>query len=141
MYFGNISSNNELHNQTSLPIILRENRAVETESPTTNPALNELDSSVFLFVIWIAFWSIISWGLVKVIQKLVTVKVSGLSILPVSQIPCRHCRFFAKKNQYLRCAVRPFTVLTREAIHCSDYCGKHESYSQAKYTREVKHGS
>lgn len=127
MYFENISNNNKFDNQTSHPIILRENQAVATEAKTTTPAIHEVDSSVSMFLIWIAFWSMISWGLVKVIQKLITVKVRGLSIFPVAQVPCRHCRFFAKKNQYLKCAVRPYTVLTREAVDCSDYCCKHES--------------
>jgi hypothetical protein len=37
-----------------------------------------------------------------------------------SQIPCPNCRFF-HRNSYLRCAVHPLKVLSREASHCSDY--------------------
>jgi hypothetical protein len=36
------------------------------------------------------------------------------------QIPCKNCRFFTN-NPYLRCAVRPNTALTHQAIDCSDY--------------------
>lgn len=36
------------------------------------------------------------------------------------QIPCTSCRFFTN-NPYLRCAVRPDTALTPQAIDCSDY--------------------
>ena len=140
MYFDNISSNNKLHNQTVHPIILRENQGIHTESQTTTHIINKPDSNVFTFFFWITFLSVISLVLVTVFQKLVRVKVRGLSILPVSQIPCRNCKFFAQ-NQYLKCAVRPFTVLTAQAADCSDYCGKHESYWQTDCAGEVKHGS
>ncbi len=140
MYFDDISSSDKLQNQSLHPIILSENRAIETESKTTTPTINEVDSNVFLFFVWITFLGIISWILFKVFQKLGAVKVRGLSIFPVSQIPCRNCKFFAN-NQYLKCAVHPSTVLTKQAANCSDYCGKHESYWQADCTREVKHGS
>lgn len=36
------------------------------------------------------------------------------------QIPCTNCRFFTN-NPYLKCAVRPSTALTKQAIDCSDY--------------------
>ncbi len=36
------------------------------------------------------------------------------------QIPCKNCRYFSK-NYYLKCAVHPSTVLTKEAINCCDY--------------------
>lgn len=41
-------------------------------------------------------------------------------------IPCLNCRFF-KDSQYLRCAVHPSTVLTKQAIDCLDYqsCESH----------------
>lgn len=35
-------------------------------------------------------------------------------------IPCRNCRFF-KDSRYLRCAVHPSTVLTKQALNCLDY--------------------
>lgn len=36
------------------------------------------------------------------------------------QIPCSNCRFFSN-NHYLKCAVHPSTVLTEQALNCSDY--------------------
>ncbi|PSB67672.1 hypothetical protein C7B61_04940 [filamentous cyanobacterium CCP1] len=35
-------------------------------------------------------------------------------------LPCQSCRFYTH-NPYLRCAVHPMTVMTEEAIDCSDY--------------------
>lgn len=37
---------------------------------------------------------------------------------------CRSCTFF-DKNLYLKCAVHPNTVLTKEAMHCPDYWPLH----------------
>lgn len=34
--------------------------------------------------------------------------------------PCRGCHYF-DSNPYLRCTVNPTTVLTEEAVDCSDY--------------------
>lgn len=37
-----------------------------------------------------------------------------------SQSPCRKCQFFSN-NFYLKCAVHPTIVLTKEADNCPDY--------------------
>lgn len=129
MSFDDLSSNNELQERTLHPTILSENRAIETDSETTTPTINEIDSTIFAFFFWIAFLSIISGVLFKVFHKLETVKVKRLSILPVSKIPCRNCKFFSN-NQYLKCSVHPMTVLTAQAANCSDYCDKHKSDCQ-----------
>ena len=42
-------------------------------------------------------------------------------ISPSQQFPCTNCRFF-DKNHYLKCAVHPEIVLTKQALDCSDYC-------------------
>lgn len=130
MYFENFSSRNELQNRTLNPIILTEERAIETEFKTKTDTINEIDFTILAFFLWIACLSIVSWGLFKVGQKLARGKFRGLSFLPVDRIPCRNCRFF-DKNQYLKCAVRPFTVLTRQAVNCSDFYSKDESYWQS----------
>ena len=44
------------------------------------------------------------------------------------QVPCKKCRYFAAKNQFLKCAVHPSKVLTAQAVNCSDYCSKHQIY-------------
>ncbi|MBW4622023.1 MAG: hypothetical protein KME17_22045 [Cyanosarcina radialis HA8281-LM2] len=42
----------------------------------------------------------------------------------LNRVPCKKCQFFAENNPYIKCAVNPFTVLTKEAVDCSDYCPK-----------------
>jgi hypothetical protein len=42
----------------------------------------------------------------------------------LNRVPCKKCQFFAENNPYIKCAVNPFTVLTKDAIDCSDYCPK-----------------
>lgn len=41
----------------------------------------------------------------------------------IQQTPCRNCKYFTN-NAYLKCAVRPKTAMTEEAINCPDYCSK-----------------
>ncbi len=41
----------------------------------------------------------------------------------LQKVPCKKCQFFAN-NHYLKCAVKPDTVLTEEAIDCSEYLPK-----------------
>jgi hypothetical protein len=38
----------------------------------------------------------------------------------LNQVPCMNCHFFTM-NPYLKCAVNPATVLTKQAIDCPDY--------------------
>ena len=127
MYFEHISSSDKFQKQTLNPIFLSENHVVITESKTTIPTSNEINSNISVFFLWATVLSIISLVLIKVFHKLQTVKIRSSSILPVSQVPCKSCKFFAK-NRYLNCAVHPFTVLTKQAKNCSDYCNKYESY-------------
>ncbi|MFM6182245.1 MAG: hypothetical protein ACKPA8_12210 [Dolichospermum sp.] len=41
----------------------------------------------------------------------------------LQKVPCRKCQFFAN-NHYLKCAVKPDTVLTEKAMNCSEYTPK-----------------
>jgi hypothetical protein len=45
----------------------------------------------------------------------------------LQKVPCKKCQFFAN-NHYLKCAVKPDTVLTEEAIDCSEYVPKKVSF-------------
>lgn len=142
MYFDRIPSNNELETNTTTTnsIVESSSSASATAAKTSGYIRNEIDASIAMFMVWIVVWSIVSLILFKFIQKLTAVKIKGLSIYSSSQIPCRNCKFFTD-NRYLKCAVRPSTVLTKQAIECSEFCGKHESYLQANCPREVQHGS
>lgn len=39
---------------------------------------------------------------------------------PSVKIPCPNCQFFSKSS-YLRCAVRPKTTMTNDAVDCMDF--------------------
>jgi DNA polymerase III gamma/tau subunit len=45
----------------------------------------------------------------------------------LQKVPCKKCQFFAN-NHYLKCAVKPDTVLTEDAINCSEYTPKKVSF-------------
>lgn len=45
----------------------------------------------------------------------------GIAMLKrLHQIPCANCEFFTDEY-HLKCPIHPFSALTEEAIHCSDY--------------------
>ncbi|MDP5018822.1 hypothetical protein FJR11_16000 [Anabaena sp. UHCC 0187] len=45
----------------------------------------------------------------------------------LQKVPCKKCQFFAN-NHYLKCAVKPDTVLTEAAMDCSEYSPKKVSF-------------
>jgi hypothetical protein len=76
--------------------------------------------------------SLVGWGLVGLgfsclIFLICLVKVRGNTrkkvVYPskdLQEIPCRTCRYFTG-DPYLKCAVNPSVVLTKEALNCLDY--------------------
>ncbi|MEA5507247.1 hypothetical protein VB735_29975 [Halotia wernerae UHCC 0503] len=53
------------------------------------------------------------------IRKLSEERFSNISIN--HKTPCSKCRYF-NNNLYLKCAVQPEKVMTKEAKDCQDYC-------------------
>lgn len=47
-------------------------------------------------------------------------KVASNLLSHFNQVPCMNCHFLCM-NPYLKCAVNPVAVLTKEAIDCPDY--------------------
>lgn len=45
----------------------------------------------------------------------------------LQKLPCKKCQFFAN-NHYLKCAVKPDTVLTEKAMNCGEYAPKKVSF-------------
>ncbi|MTJ50161.1 hypothetical protein [Dolichospermum sp. UHCC 0259] len=52
----------------------------------------------------------------------------------LQKVPCKKCQFFAN-NHYLKCAVKPDSVLTEEAIDCPEYVPKKVSFSHKNLFR------
>jgi len=52
----------------------------------------------------------------------------------LQKVPCKKCQFFAN-NHYLKCAVKPDTVMTEKAIDCSEYVPKKGSFSHKNLFR------
>lgn len=108
------------------PDYLSHKLVIEAESRTIIPSIERFDNSFHSLFIWISILSIISWILYQIISELNTIKIEGISIFPFSQTPCRNCKFYAR-NLYLKCAVHPSEVLTKQARHCVDYCNEQQS--------------
>ena len=85
------------------------------------------DGIVFLVPVgFMVLWSIAAiffLGLPKVVGQ----QESRLHYR-LHQLPCYRCRFFSH-NPYLKCPVRPTTVMTKDALDCSDYAPQAEQHS------------
>ncbi len=101
--------------------------AIDTESKVVLPSVNQPVSSIDIFFIWIAILSITSSFLYELIKKLEIIEIKDKFVSPSFQTPCRNCQFY-DRNPYLKCAVHPNRVFTKQAINCVDYCNKDQHY-------------
>jgi hypothetical protein len=80
-------------------------------------------SSFFIF--WAFFWVALSK-----IMSVVKDNQIFLKTKPLSKLPCQNCKYFSS-NYYMRCAVNPSLVMTKEAKDCSDYLPDDDDGSSA----------
>ena len=73
--------------------------------------------------VWITVLGMISWLLLEAVREVGTVAIVDGVVFSFTPNKCRSCKFYAK-NLYLRCAVHPSVVLTRQAKNCLDYGSK-----------------
>ena len=67
---------------------------------------------------------VIGWtGLFLMLSKLRTAAIDQMIVTTNSlqKVRCKNCQFFSN-NRYLKCAIQPSIVLTKEAENCADYC-------------------
>lgn len=86
--------------------------------------LEGITSNYIMF--WGIFGFVICWAAIFfMLSKRVRFnrKEVVVDIKTIHQIPCRNCKFYSN-DPHLKCAVNPSTVLTEQAINCSDYCAK-----------------
>jgi uncharacterized membrane protein YciS (DUF1049 family) len=97
--------------------------------------LNEVkpNSSIPTSDLMMAFFPIgfvIGWtGLFLMLSKLRTVAMDRMiaTTNSLNKVQCKNCQFFSS-NRYLKCAVQPSLVLTKEAESCPDYCPIHQKW-------------
>lgn len=130
------SNNNQLRGLTFTVPIPHHYQIQQAELERSNPTTKEIDSSVSLFFLWTTIFSIIILALVKILYKLDVLKTYNLSVFSHSQVPCQKCIFF-NENRYLKCAVRPYSVLTKQAIDCSDYRNSDEDCNSNQINSQV----
>lgn len=71
----------------------------------------------------LAAWSILIGGICTIA---VTAREGIATLKRLHQIPCANCEFFTGEY-HLKCPIHPFSALTEEAIHCSDYAPKQKT--------------
>ena len=84
-----------------------------------------LTSDLVIFLLPISF--IIGWaGLFLMLSKMRRVALDKIIVNtnPLHKVRCRNCQFFST-DRYLKCAVQPSIVLTKQAENCPDYCPSH----------------
>jgi hypothetical protein len=96
---------------------------IPSYSKTVVENSNTLNAILFLLPFSLmTFWLIVAFKLLDTLN-VANNKISTFKAL--TKVPCRNCQYFAN-NPFIKCAVRPNTALTEEAIHCPDYCPKRE---------------
>ncbi|MBD2306441.1 hypothetical protein H6G17_13065 [Chroococcidiopsis sp. FACHB-1243] len=102
-------------NYTSIVVSGVESERVKAEKIENKPIVANLSlgivllSCVICFIMLSKSWMAAQEDLEEMIE-----------IASFSQSPCRKCRFFFN-NPFLKCAVHPTIVLTKEANNCADY--------------------
>ncbi|MBD2250044.1 hypothetical protein [Nostoc parmelioides] len=75
---------------------------------------------VFLALICFMAMGAIYWFMISSLVKITENRNRLSNIVRLKQYPCKTCKFF-DDNNYLKCAVNPSVVFTKEAINCSEY--------------------
>lgn len=105
-------------------IVIKTTFNLETQSvPRLNEAkAHNINSSDLLISLFPIGFVICGTGLFLMISKLRTVAIERMVVTKNSlhQVRCQNCQFFSN-NRYLKCAVQPSIVLTKEAKNCTDY--------------------
>ena len=126
MDFEQIHIENHFDLQKFQPINLSRNIIIELESNNPSLQINQLSTSPTQNIfVWITVLGMISWLLLEVIRELGTVKIDNGVVFSFIPNKCRSCKFYAN-NIYLKCAVHPSIVLTKQASNCLDYCHKRQ---------------
>ncbi|AFZ26303.1 hypothetical protein Cylst_4204 [Cylindrospermum stagnale PCC 7417] len=109
----NVAANSNFHPVTKSEV---------KQEPAKSDGLNVPDLVISLTPLSFIFsWAILLLALRKLRTNLDNKMVFTINSL--QQVPCKNCRFFSN-NHYLKCAVKPDTVLTEEAINCQEYSPK-----------------
>ena len=86
----------------------------------------------------------VSWGVIVSLVILSTIgvliyagifsrKQHSFRVKLPSKISCSHCRYF-NDNHFLKCALHPVTVQTKQAVDCKDYHQK----ARAKWFEDLE---
>jgi|GEM_PF-4597070 len=124
MKFEHIHIKNSSDLQAFHPVNLSRDLIIELEPNHINIQRNQLSTSPTQNIfIWTTVMGMIGWILLEIIQELGTIKIGNGVVFSFAPKKCRSCRFYAR-NLYLKCAVHPSIVLTKQANKCLDYCHK-----------------
>lgn len=94
----------------------------KTVLSTTNKP-DKIDFSSEMLFIWMSIAYIIFWLVCQIFIDFKRVKNRSVFTPTFLKSPCRNCKFY-NQNSYLKCAVHPYIVLTKQAENCVDYCDK-----------------
>ena len=106
---------------------------------TDNTTKPHVENMPYIPLLFATIFFIIIWRITALIVPLNVRKITKNSKVisnRFKEVPCRKCQFF-DGNHYLNCAVRPSTVLTKQALNCSDYLPKN-STNEVKATAQKR---
>jgi uncharacterized protein HemX len=115
-----IYSNKEHSNTNSI-----EQKVEPVQLDTNSVNSNDKNSHLAVWLVIYLIAMVAGIALVKIWLQRKSEHKQGLRFWQyLDRVPCRKCQFFVENNPYLKCAVNPYTVLTKDAVNCSDYCPK-----------------
>lgn len=106
-----------------------------TQTTQSETQLSDQTNGVNVYDVVLTFSSVSLIAIVAAVCLMVSkIRVElpnplGFKLKPSNQIPCKNCRYFSG-NFYLKCAVHPDTVLTKEASDCGDYSAVDEKSAE-----------
>jgi hypothetical protein len=95
--------------------------------PTSSPTINHQKTSALLFIsetfLMVTIFFVFSVLLVPVSSFLYKNRRYLFNFKSRKKAICHQCNtcHYFKSNPYLKCSIHPMTVLTEEAIECTDY--------------------
>lgn len=96
--------------------VSQQNFVIEAPKNDKNPSNNDAIAGIgFLFFLALMI-ALIKWCDIRKSSE------ESFSKIRINyKTPCSKCRYFSN-NSYIKCAVQPEKVMTKEAKDCQDYC-------------------
>ncbi len=129
MYRDQVLKNTFIADNTKFPIAKNTVKQEKSQVEYQNIQIPDLALSLAplgFILVWVIF--------LLVFHKIRTYRDDKVYVKSdfLTKVPCKKCQFYAN-NHYLKCAVKPDSVLTEKAVDCSEYTPKKKGFSPKNF--------